>query len=142
MTTSVDVLLVLETQAAMVDWLTNEEIAGGPLRRVRAAVAELIEAAEIIECSSYFIADRNRLKSAIARVKGEPVIKYEGLTHIHSDGLVPLGRVATQEMVDAGAAALLAYRKSGGDYRVHPTHAVEAAINAALAAADARVKGA
>lgn len=44
----------------------------------------------------------------------------------------------TQEMLDAGASALLSYRKSGGDYRIHPTHAVEAAINAALA----RVKGA
>ena len=41
---------------------------------------------------------------------------------------------ATQEMIDAGAAALLSYRKSGGDYRIHPTHAVEAAINAALCA--------
>ena len=44
MTTSVDVLAVLETQAALLDWLINEEIAGDPLRRVRAAVAELIEA--------------------------------------------------------------------------------------------------
>ncbi len=141
MTTSVDVLLVLETQAAMVDWLTNEEIAGGPLRRVRAAVAELIEAAEVMECSSYFISDRNRLKSAIARVKGEPVIKDECLTNIPSDGFMPFGCVATQEMVDAGVAALLAFRKSGGDYKVHPTHAVEAAINAALSAIS-RVKGA
>lgn len=47
-------------------------------------------------------------------------------------GRVRLGGRATQEMVDAGASALLAYRKSGGDYTVHPTHAAEAAINAAL----------
>lgn len=48
----------------------------------------------------------------------------------HSSG--SHGERATQEMVEAGAAALLAYRKSGGDYTVHPTHAAEAAINAAL----------
>jgi hypothetical protein len=47
---------------------------------------------------------------------------------VQGDGL------STQAMFDAGLAALLAYRKSGGDYTAHPAHAVEAAINAALAA--------
>lgn len=75
MTTSVDVLLVLETQAAMVDWLTNEEIAGGPLRRVRAAVAELIEAVdegrnETFGRITFDEVQANRLRAALARVKG------------------------------------------------------------------------
>lgn len=68
----VDVLAVIETQAALVDWLTKEEIAGDPLRRVHAAVAELIEAAEEVKADAAILGmDIPRLEAALRRVKGE-----------------------------------------------------------------------
>lgn len=38
----------------------------------------------------------------------------------------------TQEMLDAGTEAMLAFRKSGEDWTTKPAHAAEAAIRAAL----------
>lgn len=72
MSTPIDVLAVLETQAALVDWLTKEEIAGDPLRRVQAAVAELIEAASdhVNGGAIGAVARKERLLAALARVKG------------------------------------------------------------------------
>lgn len=68
----VDVLAVLETQAALLDWLTKEEIAGDPLRRVHAAVAELIEAAERVgDACSPETTGWDDLQSALRRVKGD-----------------------------------------------------------------------
>jgi len=49
--------------------------------------------------------------------------------------------VPTQEMLDAGINALLTFRKSGGDFTVHPSHAAQEVLKAALAASTPAAPG-
>lgn len=49
--------------------------------------------------------------------------------------------VPSQEMLDAGIDALLAFRKSGGDFTAHPSHAAQEVLKAALAASTPAAPG-